>query len=63
MDLLLLDPTLPEPLYIQLYQQFRRQIEQGGLTAGEKLPSIRSLARQLTISKITVEKEIGRAHV
>lgn len=56
MDLLLLDPTLPEPLYIQLYQQFRRQIEQGSLSAGEKLPSIRSLARQLTISKITVEK-------
>ena len=45
-----------KPLYLQLYSHYRADIEQRRLTAGEKLPSIRSLAKSLGISKITVEK-------
>ena len=33
--------TLHEPLYIQLYNYYRKLIEEGTLTAGTKLPSIR----------------------
>ena len=54
--LILLDPTSKQPLYLQLYQHFRREIEQNQLKEGQKMPSIRWLARSLSISKITVEK-------
>ena len=43
------------PLYRQLYQQIRRDIQSGVLTSGEKLPSKRKLAQQLEISISTVE--------
>ena len=55
-NLILLDPASKQPLYLQLYQHFRREIEQNQLKEGQKLPSIRWLARSLSISKITVEK-------
>ena len=45
----------PLPLYQQLYQQLRREIESGGLAPGEKLPSKRKLSEQLGISINTVE--------
>ncbi|ANE48715.1 hypothetical protein SY83_03970 [Paenibacillus swuensis] len=44
-----------DPLYIQLYQQIRELVHVGALKGGMKLPSIRSLQRQLNISKTTVE--------
>ncbi|QHW33534.1 PLP-dependent aminotransferase family protein [Paenibacillus rhizovicinus] len=44
-----------EPLYSQLYHQIRTQIQEGVLPDGMKLPSIRSLGRQLSISKTTIE--------
>ncbi|MDQ0200056.1 MocR-like pyridoxine biosynthesis transcription factor PdxR [Neobacillus ginsengisoli] len=43
------------PIYLQLYYFFRDEIEQGRLTAGAKLPSIRQLSRSLNISRNTVE--------
>ena len=55
-NLILLDPASKQPLYLQLYNHFRREIEQNQLKEGQKLPSIRWLARSLSISKITVEK-------
>lgn len=42
-------------LYIQLYQFFRTEIEEGRIPAGHKLPSIRQLSQQLNISRNTVE--------
>ncbi|MBP2651217.1 MAG: transcriptional regulator, GntR family with aminotransferase domain containing protein [Firmicutes bacterium] len=56
MGLILLDYSRKNPLYIQLYQYYKTEIEQKRLLAGDKLPSIRSLAQSLSISKITVEK-------
>lgn len=51
--------ALPEktglPLYQQLYQQFKQEIQSGGLAAGTKLPSKRKLAEQLGVSINTVE--------
>jgi GntR family transcriptional regulator/MocR family aminotransferase len=56
MDLIILDNKKKEPLYIQLYKHFKIAIEKGGLKESEKLPSIRGLSKNLSISKITVEK-------
>ena len=50
-----LDRSKPDPIYIQIYQHIRADIELGNLTAGEKLPSKRELASNLGVSIITVE--------
>lgn len=51
--------TLPEhsdlPLYQQLYQQLKQEIQHGNLSAGEKLPSKRKLAERLGVSVNTVD--------
>lgn len=44
------------PLYEQIVMQIKTQIMSGELTTGEALPSIRSLARSLQISVLTVQK-------
>ena len=44
-----------KPLYSQLYSYIKSDIQKGLLKSGEKLPSKRSLAKQLNISTITVE--------
>lgn len=55
----ILSPALnkqhPDPLYVQLYEQIRRDIMNGTLDKGSKLPSIRNLAHHLQISRNTVE--------
>ena len=43
-----------EPAYEQLRQQVRQLVEDGLLVAGEKLPSVRDLARKLGVSVKTV---------
>jgi GntR family transcriptional regulator / MocR family aminotransferase len=42
------------PLYLQLYQQLRRDILSGQITAGKRLPSTRDLAIHLEVSRNTV---------
>lgn len=51
-----IDTARPEPLYKQLYLQAREAIVQGRLAAGDRLPSIRSLSRELSLSHTTVEQ-------
>lgn len=43
------------PLYQQLYQQMKQEIQTGNLAPGEKLPSKRKLAERLGVSINTVE--------
>jgi GntR family transcriptional regulator / MocR family aminotransferase len=43
------------PLYVQLYQYIRKEIEIGGIEPGSILPSIRYLSQHLNISKNTIE--------
>ncbi|OIK13267.1 hypothetical protein BIV60_14350 [Bacillus sp. MUM 116] len=43
------------PIYLQIYQYFREKIENGELSAGTKLPSIRQLSQSTNVSKNTVE--------
>ncbi len=56
MNLIILEQKKITPLYIQLYNYFKAEIESNRLQQGEKLPSIRGLAKSLSVSKITVEK-------
>lgn len=44
------------PIYEQIVMQIKAQIMSGELQAGEALPSIRSLAKSLHISVLTVQK-------
>jgi len=45
----------PVPLYKQLYNQIREQVLSGQLAADTKLPSVRVLANELSISRNTVD--------
>lgn len=44
-----------EPLYIQLYEYYKRRIINGDIKSGTRLPSIRKCAAELELSKTTVE--------
>ena len=44
------------PLYEQIVSQIKAQVMSGDLKSGEALPSIRSLAKSLQISVLTVQK-------
>lgn len=50
-----LQRELPQPLYSQLYQWIKREIEEGRLLSGTKMPSIRQLTNHLKVSRNTVE--------
>ena len=45
-----------KPIYEQICQQIKTQIMDGTLTAGEALPSMRALAKELHLSVITVQR-------
>ncbi|WP_260405319.1 MocR-like pyridoxine biosynthesis transcription factor PdxR [Paenibacillus sp. 598K] len=52
---LLLNNQSKEPLYVQLYQHIKKEIMNGKYAANTRLPSIRTLAGHLHISRNTVE--------
>ncbi|MGD8190908.1 PLP-dependent aminotransferase family protein [Brevibacillus ginsengisoli] len=43
------------PLYAQIYQYFRDEIQAGRLTPHTRLPSVRHLSRSMGVSKMTIE--------
>src|ERR1700691_6221820 len=49
-----LDSRRKIPLYSQLYEWFRRAIVAGQLRPGQRVPSTRSLASELKVSRIPV---------
>lgn len=53
-DAITINKDCEEPMYIQLYEEIKRLIENGSLKADEKLPPIRSLAKKLGINNITI---------
>lgn len=57
MDLQQLKPNRrhTEPIYLQLYQRYREAIAKGALKAGDRVPSVRSLASELNLARGTVE--------
>ena len=63
MDIILRNET-DDPIYQQIIDQIKAQIIEGKLTAGDALPSMRTLASQLRISVITTKRayeELERA--
>lgn len=48
----------PIPLYKQLYHQLHTQIENGDYQVGEKLPSVRELAANYGINRLTARRAI-----
>ncbi len=51
-----LNPRDPKPIYAQIKEQFIRLITSGVLASGEKLPSVRQLATQLSINPNTIQR-------
>lgn len=50
------------PLYDRVYRMLRREIESGSLRPGDLLPSERSVAEQLNVSRVTVRRAIDELH-
>lgn len=48
------DKSKSTPLYIQIFNQFKKYIENGSIPPGYKLPTIRSLAKELGVNNVTV---------
>lgn len=55
MDILIRNSS-QQPIYEQIFLQIKNQIISGVLKAGDPLPSIRSLAKDLRISVITTKR-------
>lgn len=51
-----LDHRDSRPIYEQIADAFRRQIDAGILRPGDKLPSVRELSAQLTINPNTIQR-------
>lgn len=56
----LLDPSSATPLYKQLYEAVRSEIKSGRLQAGDSLPSTRTFARELDLSRNTVNHALDK---
>lgn len=54
--LLIVDPSIPLPVYEQLREQIVRMVAAGTLEPGHRLPTIRQLAADLGLAKGTVSK-------
>lgn len=54
MLLIRIEPQSPEPIFEQIAFQVKAAVAKGDATEGEKLPSVRELARELSINPNTV---------
>jgi len=55
-----IDPTRPEPLFQQLVDAVKDGVARGRLSAGDRLPSVRELAKELVINPNTIAKACSR---
>src|SRR4029079_12579424 len=51
---LVLSPRSSDPLHLQIYRHLRKMVLTGTLPSGSRLPSTRSLAEDLGVSRTTV---------
>lgn len=53
---IVVDPSLQDPVYVQIYDAIVNSIASGELSPGDLLPSTRKLSKDLHISYITISK-------
>lgn len=53
---LIINHTSMEAIYEQIIAQIKAEVIEGRMTAGDALPSVRTLSRELKISALTVKK-------
>ena len=53
---LIINHTSMEPIYEQIIAQIKAEVIEGRMTAGDALPSVRTLSKELKISALTVKK-------
>lgn len=51
-----IDPAAPEPLFEQIGQRVKESVAAGLMAPGDRLPSVRELARELAINPNTVAR-------
>ena len=56
MIFLVISPQSPDPMYKQVTDQIKDGVAGGVLKPGERLPSIREMAKELNISEITIKR-------
>ncbi|MBL9089275.1 MAG: GntR family transcriptional regulator [Planctomycetia bacterium] len=56
MSIFRVDPSRGEPLFQQLVDAVKRAVATGALVPGDRLPSVRELARDLVINPNTIAK-------
>ena len=54
-----IDLTITKPIYLQLYEEFKKEIVNGAYKRGDKLPSKRTVAQDTGVSVISVEHAYG----
>ncbi len=55
-----INPSAPEPIWLQIEQGVRRLVALGALTPGAAVPSVRDLARDLRVNPNTVARAYQR---
>ena len=50
------DPRSGVPIYVQLIEQVKRSVAVGALAPGERLPTVKALALDLTVNPNTVAR-------
>ena len=58
---LIINHTSMEPIYEQIMAQIKAEVIEGTLTAGDALPSVRALSRELKISALTSKKSLRQS--
>jgi GntR family transcriptional regulator len=53
------DPLSPEPIFKQLVYQVKAAVARGELISGDRLPSVRELAREVAVNPNTVTRAYG----
>ena len=59
MKMIWIDYTDPTPIYEQIVSKYKNLIVRNVLTPGEKMPSVRSLAMELSINPNTIQRAYG----
>jgi DNA-binding transcriptional regulator YhcF (GntR family) len=54
-----LDRQATKPIYLQIRDRVQRLIKSGALKPGDRLPSVRELAREAQVNKLTVIEAYG----